>query len=63
MQNTEAPGVIPEWKAKLEALTRAERYDMANKLGVSERSILNWINDKNSPNAATIAAITRKGKR
>lgn len=63
MQNASAPGDIPEWKAKLSSLTRSERYEMAIRLGVTERTVSNWTNGITNPNAVTIAAILRKGKR
>ena len=49
MQETKAPGDIPEWRQKLQGLTATSRQRLAISLGVSDRTLLYWMSGKHQP--------------
>ena len=60
MQNAEGPGDIPEWKSKLASMHPHKRSRFALALGVTERTVKNWIDGKSAPSDATIERIKKQ---
>lgn len=60
MQKAEGPGDTPEWKIKLAALSPFARIRFAFALGVTDRTVKNWVDGKSQPNEATIQRITKQ---
>lgn len=65
MQKAEGPGDTPEWKSKLTELSPFSRMRFSVALGVTDRTVKNWVDGKTEPNEATVQRIQKqlaKGK-
>ena len=60
MQNAEGPGDTPEWKTKLAAMGPLKRSRFALVLGVTDRTVKNWIDGKSVPSDATVERIKKQ---
>lgn len=63
MQKAEGPGDTPEWKLKLGKLTPTARAFFALSLGVTPRTVCNWLNGSTSPNELTVQRIEKQLKK
>lgn len=66
MQTAVGPGDTPEWKTKITGMNPFQRSCFAVDLGVTDRTIKNWIDGKCNPSDATIERIKaqfRKAKK
>lgn len=63
MQKAEGPGDIPEWKFRLASLSPFARIRFAFALGVTDRTVKNWIDGKTEPNEATAQRIKKQLKK
>ena len=63
MRPKKGPGVIPDWGEEFLALSTADRYKIAQAMGVTERTAHNWAKGRNVPTKSHAADIVRRMRR
>lgn len=63
MQKAKGPGDIPEWPSYIASMTPFQRGQLAQKLGVTERTAFSWAKGATVPSEAMQERITKIIKR